>query len=365
MTASEVRDIAINGRFLTQRLSGVQRYAREITRALDDQILADPQGLGQRRWRLIVPHETTSDYALRAIETVSFGRCSGHLWEQWDLLRAARGQRLINLGNSGPVLHRDSITVIHDAAVFQTPQNFGARYGMAHRALGRLLARTSRIGTVSDFSREELSAVLGLTRDRIFVAGNGCDHLAGRAADETVLAKLDLTPGRYFLFVGSPTPNKNLDVAIDAFSRLGRPGVRFVIAGSLNHAVFGGSAPDKLPGVIMASGCSDEAISALYAHAAALVFPSRYEGFGIPPLEAMAHGCPVLASDIPVLRETCGDAARFFDPDDAEALASLMAAQLDAPRQFNIAGSERTAMFTWANGARSLAEAIVAADRSG
>lgn len=358
-------DIAINGRFLSQKLSGVQRYAREITRALDARIFADPQGLGRRNWRLLVPKGVVSDHPLQAIETVAVGRLFGHAWEQWDLMRAARGQRLVNLGNSGPILHRDSITIIHDVAVFRTPQNFGARYGKAHRTLSRILARTSRLGTVSKFSRDELSAVLGVAKDRIFVAYNGCDHLLGRPGDPDVLGELDLTPGYYFLFVGSPTPNKNLAVALDAFARLGRSDIRFVIAGSLNAAVFGGRSPVGLPGVVVASGRSDEEISALYANAAALVFPSRYEGFGIPPLEAMVRGCPVLASDIEVLHETCGDAARFFHPDDADGLAHLMAEQLDRPVRCDPRARERAAMFTWARGAASLADAIIAADRSG
>ncbi len=363
--AKPAKDIAINGRFLAQKLSGVQRYAREITRALDAMILADPDGLGRRRWRLIVPDGVKSDHPLQAIETVHYGVRQGHFWEQWDLLRAARGQRLVNLGNSGPILHRDSITVIHDVAVFRTPRNFGSRYGRAHRMLSRILSRTSRLGTVSNFSRDELSAVLGVDRDRIFVAYNGSDHLVGRTADESVLIELALTPGRYFLFVGSPAPNKNLTVALDAFARLARPDIRFVVAGSLNNAVFGGRAPDKILRVVVASGRSDAAISALYANAAALVFPSRYEGFGIPPLEAMVHGCPVIASDIPVLRETCGEAAIFFDPDDAVTLARLMAEQLDNPdkRALQAAARERVAMFTWQRGAASLAEAILAADR--
>jgi len=360
------KDIAINGRFLAQKLSGVQRYAREITRALDAMILADPEGLGRRRWRLIVPEGVVSDHPLQTIETVHAGARQGHLWEQWDLMRAAKGQRLVNLGNSGPVLHRDSITVIHDVAVFRTPQNFGSRYGKAHRTLSRLLARTSRLGTVSNFSRQELSAVLGVPTDRVFVAYNGCDHLIGRAADEGVLGELGLQPGRYFLFVGSPAPNKNLPIALDAFAQLNRSDVRFVVAGSLNNAVFGGRTPDEIPGVVVASGKSDEAISALYANAAALVFPSRYEGFGIPPLEAMVHDCPVIASDIPVLRETCGEAAIFFDPDDAATLARLMAEQLDWPDRDvrRAAARERVALFSWDRGAASLAQAILAADRS-
>lgn len=357
------KDIVINGRFLAQKLSGVQRYSREIVTALDRLIAADPGGLGARRWRLLVPADATVDLDLTRIAVERVGHRSGHVWEQWDLPRAARNARLVNLGNSGPVLHRDALVVIHDVAVFRTPKNFAPRYARFHRILGRILARTARLGTVSRFSRAELADVFGLPREAIFVATNGSDHLRGRVQDDAILDRLGVVPGRYFLFVGSPTPNKNLATALDAFARLDRADVRFVIAGNLDNAVFGGRHPVDLPGVIAVSGANDAEIAALYADAAALVFPSVYEGFGIPPLEAMAVGCPVIAADIPVLRETCGDAVNFFGARDSAGLARLMAAHLDdrpaVLRPAELAAA-RVAHYTWERGARALADAIVA-----
>ncbi|UAK23266.1 glycosyltransferase family 4 protein [Sphingomonas nostoxanthinifaciens] len=358
--ATGPQNIVINGRFLSQRLSGVQRYAREITQALDALIAADPQGLGRNRWRLAAPIDATCDLPLTAIEVEKVGTRTGHVWEQWELLRAARGARLVNLGNSGPVLHPDMAVVIHDVAVFRTPENFGARYARAHRILGRVLARRAQIGTVSEFSRGEIADVLRVPERDIFVARNGCDHLRRVTPDE-VLRRLGLTEGGYFLFVGSPTRNKNLAQALTAFAQLGRPDIRFVIAGSLAKAVFGDVMPADVPGVMVVPGLPDGGIAGLYAHAAALVFPSRYEGFGIPPLEAMVNGCPVLAADIPVLREVCGDAATYFPLDDADALAGRMAQILDQPERRSAAaeaGHARAARFTWASAARDLAQAI-------
>jgi glycosyltransferase involved in cell wall biosynthesis len=355
------KDIVVNGRFLAQRMSGVQRYARELVTALDSLIAADPGGLGTRRWRLALPAEAET-LPLQAIVTEHVGQRRGHAWEQIDLWRAASTARLVSLGNSGPILHRDAIVVIHDAAPYRTPKNFGAKYGMFHRGLGRLLARTSQIGTVSDFSRTELSQVLRIPASSLFVANNGCDHLINRPRDSTIVPRLGLTPERYFLFVGSPTPNKNLPIALEAFRRLNKPDVRFVVAGSLNKAVFGGESPETMPGVIVASGLPDAAIAGLYANAAALVFPSRYEGFGIPPIEAMTCGCPVIASDIPVVREVCEDAATYFDPDDIEGLVALMERHLDAPAEAEsrrVAAAGRVAHFTWERAARSLVAAIL------
>ena len=95
----------------------------------------------------------------------------------------------------------------------------------------------------------------------------------------------------------------------------------------------------------------DELVS-LYRRAACMVFPSLYEGFGQPPLEAMACGCPVAAANIPAIAEACGDAAALFDPTEPEDIAAVVAAVLDAPERFVAAGLERAASFTWAETAR-------------
>lgn len=353
--------IDINGRFLTQTLSGVQRYAREQVSAMDHLIRSDTLLRAGWRWRLLVPPGVACDLDLRAIEVKAVGTGGGHRWEQFDLVRATSGSRLLCLANSGPILHRDKLVVIHDAAVFRMPRNYGWRYRLTHRALGRILARTGRIGTVSAFSRRELAQVLGRREDAIVLAPNGCDHFIGRERDDAVLGKLGVQPGRYFLFVGSPAPSKNLSVLLQAFARLGRADAKLVVAGSLAPGVFGGSGMATAPGVVPAPGRSDAEIAALYAHAAAHVFPSLYEGFGIPPLEAMASGCRVIASDIPVLREVCGEAASFFAPHDVEALADLMRKHWD-DRAFGVrpfAFSDRLARFRWADSAQTLIEALI------
>lgn len=360
------KDIAINGRFLTQKLSGVQRYSRELVQAMDRLIQSEPDRFGARRWRLLVPAGADSAYALTAITIETVGRSGGHLWEQRDLARAAAGSRLLNLGNSGPLLHRDRLVIIHDAAVFRTPANFGRRYRLAHQAMSWALARTGRIGTVSEFSRGELAQVLPVRRDDVLVVRNGSDHLSKHARDEAVLGRLGLEPGRYFLFVGNPAPNKNLAALIKAFAQADCPGAKLALAGSLDRSVFGGGGEMlEVPGLVIARGCTDAQIGALYAHAVAHVFPSLYEGFGIPPLEAMANQCPVIASDIPVVREVCGAMAHYFDPHDPGDLARAMREHWLAPRRsraYAAAAAEHIAHFTWDASARTLIEAALATD---
>lgn len=134
--------ILINGRFLTQPLSGVQRYAREIVRALDRLPHAD------LRYRLMVP-DGADVLALDRIPTSRLSGAGGHLWEQVRLADAARSHRLLSLCGAGPVGHSRQLVVIHDAAVFRRPDLFKPRYALAHRILDRRLARRAVVGPAS------------------------------------------------------------------------------------------------------------------------------------------------------------------------------------------------------------------------
>jgi len=351
--------ISINGRFLTQKVSGVQRYAREIISALDRLLVSGNTPLASANWRLVAPPGTDCDLLLQKIEFQTIGSGGGHLWEQLHL-RKAPGL-IVSLGNSGPLFRRNNMVVIHDAAVFRTPENFDRRYAMIHQALGKALALTSTIGTVSEFSRHELSDVLKIPAERIFTAPNGAEHLKDSEVDPGILDRLELEAGRFFLFVGSPTRNKNLPLAIEAFTRLADPSAKLVVVGSLSGTVFRNSGDLDRPGVVLPGYLQDAEISALYQSATALVFPSRYEGFGIPPLEAMMRGCPVLASNIPPVLEVCGEAAEHFSPDDADTLTTLMRLRLDHPDQRDAIiqkGLNRAKQWTWEKSAGRLADAI-------
>ena len=217
--------ILINGRFLTQPLSGVQRYAREIVRALDR--LPD----AERRYRLMVP-SGADPMPLDRIPVRRLSGSGGHLWEQVRLADAARNHRLLSLCGAGPVGHARQAVVIHDAAVFRRPDLFRSRYALAHRVLGRRLAKRARLATVSRFSQAELAAVLNLAPDAIAVAPNSADHLRDIIPDRDILRTLDVSDRRYFVCIGNQTPNKNLAVAVRALARLPDPDLRLVLVGA-------------------------------------------------------------------------------------------------------------------------------------
>lgn len=362
--AQHLQTISINGRFLGQPLTGVQRFALELTKALDRRIGAGtlPETLKGARWRLLSPQDVPESHEFRHIALERFGPFSGHLWEQTSLARRAAGDILVGFGGSGPLLHRRQLVVIHDVTIFRHPEAFSRAYRATHKTLGFGLTRTARIATVSRFSRGELGAIFGVSPEKIPVIYNATDHFTGLAPDEAVLQRLGLDGTNFFFMLGTLKPNKNVDFAIRAFDALGDRGWKLVIAGALDRSgVFKADAPASADNLIFTGRLTDAEIVALERHARAFVFPSLYEGFGIPPLEAMTQGCPVLAADIPAVREACGDAALYFDPRDRASLEAamrrIMATDGDALGLVE-KGRANLARFSWDKSAETLLSSL-------
>ncbi|WP_162236626.1 MULTISPECIES: glycosyltransferase family 4 protein [unclassified Sphingomonas] len=357
---SALPHLYVNGRFLGRSVTGVERFAHMVLDRLHDRQPADGRAPGVT---ILAPPgiEAPAKWPRFAFRTVGSG--GGHRWEQLSLPAAARDGVLLGLCNSNPVRPRRALTVIHDAAVYDFGQGFARSYRLLHRTLGRLLARRSHIATVSRFSQARLAAILHLPPTSIAVIPNAADHIRAITPDPAILAKHDLTPGRYLLIVGSFAPNKNLPRTIAAFQSIAGPEDRLVLVGAAVKS-FAANGIDAVPdGVILPGRIDDESLMALYAHARALVFPSLYEGFGIPPLEAMQFGTPVVASTIPPVREVCDDAALYCDPEDATAIGTAMRRMLDDDDlhlRLSAAARARALAFRWDDSADRLLEAIAA-----
>nr|WP_260435779.1 glycosyltransferase family 1 protein [Burkholderia seminalis] len=345
-------------------MTGVQRVAYELTAELARLANAGDEP------SLVVPvdHDPAAMPAGARPQTV--GRRYGALWEQWTLPRTTRGRTLLSLCNIGPLVKRDQLLMIHDAAVFDLPAGYSLAFRLWYRFAFSILKRRARhIVTVSHFSRARLAARLGVPPARLSVVPGAVDHIDRIDADPGVLSRLNLETDGYVLFVGSLAPGKNLVRALAAIAlmRASHPTLRFVIAGGANAKIFGvreaGLREDD-PYVTWAGYVTDGELKALYEHAGCFVFPSLYEGFGLPPLEAMRCGCPVIVSHEGSLQEVCGGAALFCDAYSPPDIAAAIARVMDDPElraRLRTTGREHARRYSWQRSARALLD-IVRAD---
>ena len=349
-----MRPIYINGRFLSQATTGVQRYATEIVKALDTLVLRGGTH-GGRRIALLVPPGTPQPDWLRQIASRSVGSLRGQAWEQLELPRYTPDGVCLNLCNTAPLLGRSTVVAIHDASVFAVPGTYSRAFRLWYRYLHRRLGRrVMRVVTVSEFSRSELGRYVGIAPERIAVIPGGGEHILAQPGDVRVLERLALR-GRYLLAVSSQSPHKNFGGIVAALHHLPQD-IELVFAGGANSRVFrlSGAASGKAH---LVGRVTDGELRALYENAACFVYPSFYEGFGLPPLEAMTCGCPVIVSRAASLPEVCGEAAVYCDPGDSVDIARAINAVLGNPElqaDLRRRGPERATRFTWNKAAGSL-----------
>ena len=311
-------------------LGGVERWARELCRRLPQ---LDPDGYEVVRPPARLVHR------------------AGHAWEQVALPAYAARRRtplLLCPANLAPLAFGRNVVVIHDAAALRRPGWYSRLYVAWQRALLPALARRAlHLVTVSEFSRAELVELLGADPARITVIPGGVDERFGPHADaEAAAAALGLRRP-YVLTVASLTARKNLAALATSAARLAADGIELVVAGGDRPQLR--AEPGDL-GVRLLGHVPDEHLPGLYAGARAFVLPSRYEGFGLTVLEAMAAGTPVVASDTTALPETVGDAGLLVSPEDPAAIADAVARALGSDHdRLAAAGRARAARFAWAD----------------
>ncbi|POR55947.1 glycosyl transferase family 1 [Paraburkholderia eburnea] len=372
MKSSQSGSLVINGRFMGRRATGVDRFAFETVRALDALIDAGEPAVAGLRAEIVVPaalHALPNPF--RHIALRASGAGAGVRWEQLGLPRAAAGSLLLNLCNCAPLFYGRQVTVLHDAAPARVPESYSREFVAWYRLMAPRIGRIARrVITVSEFSRRELCDAYRIPLSKIGVVPESGEHMLRVSAEGAATPKKTarsgvheiLHGGRPFvLAVGSLNRHKNFRLVADAARLI--PDARFdiVVVGGGDARVYG-AADGALPDFVKYLGyVSDEDLVALYRDAACFVYPSRYEGFGLPPVEALALDCPVIASCLPAVVEACGDAVLYTSPDDPAQLAALLervTADSALREALRARGRERTAALTWRTTAVRLIEEI-------
>lgn len=345
--------IVINARFLTQELRGVQRFAEQTCLALaqlrDDVVFVAPHGIKMQD-------------SAKALNVQCIGSHSGHLWEQLDLplyLRRHGNPLLVSLCSTAPLFYGNQIATHHDVTYVRHPESYTRLFRLLYRTMTPImLSRIRSLLTVSNFSKGEISQFYNYPENKIFVVPNA---VSGAFQPGPPLRDQP----EYLLAVSSPSAHKNFSRMIQAFLMLrDHDDVQLRIVGGASD-VFADDNLQRLASrdsrIRFLGRLNDDELIGQYQGATAFVFPSLYEGFGIPPLEAQACGCPVLAANAASIPEVLQASALYFDPMDTTHMAAAMErilADLPLRQSLRRRGLNNVARFSWEESARRVSHRI-------
>lgn len=372
-----ISPLYINGRFLEQPITGIQRFSYELCKALIK------QGVNII---ILAPKSIRNEYRFDC-KIEQFGRFSKLLWEQIDLpryLSKVNNPLLLNFGSPGPLFYSNRIVTLHDLSFYHHPEWFSWSYNLYYRTVTPIFIRRSRkVLTVSEWSKSEILKKFKFSPEKITVIPNAASdcfqpqtpktpsHSQSRVArsqkpeashqsPEARSQKPKASRQPFILSVASQDPRKNLDRLIRAYqSSRFKSEYQLTLVGK-GDSIFKMKSSTQIHRYSIGYVKDDE-LSDLYAHASLFVYPSLYEGFGLPPLEAMAMGCPVILSDIPVFHEVFGDAAHYVDPWDVDSIKAGIEQVLDREdyRQELIQKGYRQAQnYQWEESARKLIQSL-------
>ncbi len=334
---------------MTQPITGVQRYAREV--------IAELARSGETQFKFIIALPDRNSFEpIPDIEVYcdnSFLPTA--IWQQVRLpllMKRLRADLLWSPCNIGPVFAEDHVITIHDAATFTGPEWFSLPFRMYYRLIFPLLGRKARrVLTSSLFSKGEIVRYGIADAEKIRV-------IPGGVSPQFTQTSSKIFDFPYILTVGSRDPRKNTARLIESWGRLPadiKKKRRLIIAGRELQS-FSPEGHREIPDDVRFAGyVADNDLPALYSGADAFVFPSLYEGFGLPPLEAMACGCPVISSDTASLPEVCGDAAYYINPYSIESITDGIEKVLtdEALRQsLRKKGLDRAKLLSWEKAAK-------------
>jgi glycosyltransferase involved in cell wall biosynthesis len=306
--------VYINARFLTQPITGVQRFAIELCEEL---IKLDLE------IKLISPKNILHPDLSKRFKNKTIGSLEGHLWEQIELplyLKKKGNPILLNLCNTSPLFYSNSIVTLHDLAFIKHPEWFSFAFKSFYNFLiPKTIKKAKMILTVSNSVKSDIKNYFNHKENNIHVVYNGLPLIFQNAKNSSLKVKRP-----YFLAMGGKNPRKNLNNVLAAMQLLGNTDFDLRVIGRAEQNFNSVKIDDKKYdfNLIYHSDIDDNQLQELYSGAKALIYPSFYEGFGLPPLEALNSNCPIILSDIEVFRELYEDVATFTDPNNVEDIKS-------------------------------------------
>jgi glycosyltransferase involved in cell wall biosynthesis len=338
--------IAVNARFLTQPLTGVQRFALEISRTLKEIS-------GEENIQFFAPKNIQLYSEANELNVQIIGSHTGHLWEQLDLprhLKTLGNPILLNFCNTAPIFYKNKLSTLHDITYIRYPQTFSKSFRYFYQVMMPLVLKTSKhIFTVSEFSKKEISEYYHTTKEKISVVYNAVGKTFHPQIDE------DLKKENYLLAVSSIKENKNFKMILNAFEEASKQidNLKLFIAGDLKNNNFSNinlNAFVNNPRIKLLGRISDTELIKYYSNAIAFLFPSLYEGFGIPVLEAQACGCPVIASNAASMPEVLKDSAILVNPLSLENFVQAIynvVHNIEYRKQLIESGFQNQSHFSW------------------
>lgn len=343
--------IFINGRFLSKPITGCERFSIEICRKLK-YFLGD-------KLKIVAPNNVIHQNLVEELDVEIIGHNKGILWEQIDLplfLLKNNKPLLINLVNTAPIFYKNKVSTLHDIAYKRFPESFDWKFRLIYDLLIPLILKGSKhIFTVSEFSKKEISDFYRIDLENISVIYN--------AVNSDFSPKIKRLPHNYILAVSSISYRKNFHSLIKAFNLLKNKDVYLYIVGAANSSFADVDLQKDLdnPNIIFKGRVNDDELIALYSNAIAFVYPSLYEGFGIPPLEAQSCGCPVACSDVASLPEVGADSVLYFDPysiEDITKKLEMLIADDNLQSELREKGYKNIRRFSWERSAEKLLQIV-------
>jgi glycosyltransferase involved in cell wall biosynthesis len=354
--------IYVNGRFLQQPITGIQRYGRELLQVWDELIDSGEIDSGQVHIEVLVPRAKVDAPKLRHISVRQVGWFKGQLWTQLELPAQSRGGLLFSPDNLQPLLAPllgPSVVTVHDLTFKLFPRAHTTPFRLLYGLLiSKGIRNATALITSTEAEKANIVAHYPTAKGRIAVV-----HLGVRSAITPTTNRRETHNRRptdsYILWVGSLISRKNPQGAIDAAVLVNQQmRLPLIVVGTGHRGMQKTEirVPDNDGAIQFANRVSSsDDMGELYQNALCLLFPTFYEGFGLPAIEAMAHGCPVVTSDIPVMREVCGDAALYCNPNQPGEIAEkvrMLAESSEMRAQLSRRGLDRAAQFSWERCAR-------------